>query len=135
MAKIHALPITKSCTERSTIPGEILFIDISYHKSPSPAGSKYWLLVVDDATDFSWSLFMPSKSDTSKCLIPLLQQIKNCGTPTKIFRCDNSSENTKLNKNLYEKGLDTSFQYTAPGTPQQNGRMDRKFSVIYDQIR
>jgi hypothetical protein len=99
LAKINALPISKSPDKRSVNPGEKLFIDISYHKEPSPVGSQYWLLFVDDATDFAFSLFMRMKSDTTKRMLPLLQQFNARGKLTKIIRCDNSPENNTLRKN------------------------------------
>jgi hypothetical protein len=27
------------------------------------------------------------------------------------------------------------FEYTAPGTPQQNGRFERKFATLYGRVR
>ncbi len=31
-------------------------------------------------------------------------------------------------------GLGITFEYTAPGTPQQNGRVERKFATLYGRI-
>ena len=43
--------------KRSTIPGERMGFDISSVKTESFGGSKYWLLVVDHATDHCRSFF------------------------------------------------------------------------------
>ena len=32
-------------------------------------------------------------------------------------------------------GLGTKFEYTAVGTPQQNGRIERKFATLYGRVR
>ena len=34
-----------------------------------------------------------------------------------------------------EQGLGTKFEYTAVGTPQQNGRVERKFATLYGRVR
>ncbi len=52
LSKSRQSPIPKKAIPRSNIPGERLFIDISSIKSKSLGGSKFWLLVIDDATDF-----------------------------------------------------------------------------------
>ena len=43
--------------KRSRIPGERFFLDISSVKTRSLGGSKFWLLLVDDATGFKFSYF------------------------------------------------------------------------------
>ena len=63
LAKIPKSPISREHNDRSTIPGERIFVDISYFPQPSIAGNQYWILIVDDATDMAWSVFVKHKSD------------------------------------------------------------------------
>ena len=53
----------------------------------------------------------------------------------KIIRLDNSGENNALEKLCKQEGLGIKFEYTAPGTPQQNGRVERKFQTLYRRLR
>ena len=34
-----------------------------------------------------------------------------------------------------QEGLGIQFEYTAPGTPQQNGRVERKFATLFGRVR
>ena len=34
-----------------------------------------------------------------------------------------------------EEGLRIDFEYSAPDTPQQNGRVERKFATLYGRVR
>jgi hypothetical protein len=43
--------------------GERVYLDISSIKGESHGGSCFWALVVDDHTDYCWSLFLKAKSD------------------------------------------------------------------------
>ena len=45
----------------------------------------------------------------------------------KIIRCDNAGENKVLERESDKNELGTIFEYTAPGTPQQNGVVERSF--------
>jgi transposase InsO family protein len=47
--------------------------------------------------------------------------------------CDNAGENKATNTAC--EGLGIQFEYTAPGTPQQNGRVERKFVTLYGQVQ
>ena len=38
-------------------------------------------------------------------------------------------------KTCQSEGHGIKFKYTAPGTPQKNGRVERKFQTVYGQIR
>jgi len=57
MAKLHQKNMPKAATTKSKMPGEWLFIDISHPQNKSFGGSQYWLLVVDDVTDYCFSIF------------------------------------------------------------------------------
>ena len=53
----------------SQIPGERFFLDISSVKTRSFGGSKFWLLLVDDATGFEISYFLRRNRKLQKKLL------------------------------------------------------------------
>ena len=63
LAKSKQKRVNKESETRSEQRGERLFIDTSSIKGTSFGGAKFWLLIVDDFTDMSWSYFIRSKSD------------------------------------------------------------------------
>ena len=52
-----------------------------------------------------------------------------------IIRCDNSGENKVLERESDKKELGISFEYTAPGTPQQIGVVERAFVTVMGRVR
>ena len=79
---------------------------------------------------------MKNKSDLAQEGIKLINKIRNnYGITTKTIRCDNAGENKSLEKEIIEKGMNMRFEYTATNTPQQNGRVERKFATNYGRIR
>jgi hypothetical protein len=61
---------------------------------------------------------------------------KEIDLKVKVIKCDNSGENRKLQEieNL-DKGLKNKFEYTALNTPEQNGKIEKKFQTLYAMIR
>ena len=53
----------------------------------------------------------------------------------KIIRCDNAGENKVLERESDKNGLGIIFEYTAPGTPQQNGVVERPFVTVMGRAR
>ena len=53
----------------------------------------------------------------------------------KIIRCDNAGENKVLERESDKNELGISFEYTAPGTPQQNGGVERTFVTVIGRAR
>ena len=53
----------------------------------------------------------------------------------KFIQCDNAGENNKLQELLDNKGMGIKFEYTAVDTPQQNGKVERKFATLYGKVR
>jgi len=72
LAKSRQKDTNKEKKAQSEMPGKRLFIDISHVKSRSFGGLQYWLLTVDDATDFSFSLFLKTKDQMAKVMILLI---------------------------------------------------------------
>lgn len=63
------------------------------------------------------STFVVSKSDLVKSGLEFLQDLMNQGIKVSAIRCDNAAENIQC-------------QYTAPGTPQQNGVLEQRFATL-----
>ena len=53
----------------------------------------------------------------------------------KIIRCDNAGENKVLERESDKNELRTIFEYTIPGTPQQNGVVERAFVTVMERAR
>ena len=53
----------------------------------------------------------------------------------KIIRCDNAGENKVLERESDKNELGIIFEYTAPGTPQQNGVVERAFVTVLGRAR
>ena len=63
LGKARRMNMNKESTNKATRPGERLMIDISSIKTKKKKRiGKYWLLVVDEATDMKWSFFLTKKS-------------------------------------------------------------------------
>ena len=57
-------------------------------------------------------------------MVKLVKEINATeGRKVKFIRCDNAGENLAFEKAGRLEGLGLTFEYTAPGTPQQNGKV------------
>ena len=56
-------------------------------------------------------------------------------TQVKIIRCDNAGENQVLERESGKNELGIIFEYTAPGTPQQNGVVEKAFVTVMGRAR
>jgi hypothetical protein len=130
-AKAKQARIAKSTNTKSNKPGKRIFIDISSVKGESYGSSKFWLLALDDKTDQPFSFFLNKKSETKDKLVPWIKDLKSKHKiEIKFIRCDNAGENVSLEKACLVAGLGIQFKYTSAGTPQFNGRIERKFATL-----
>jgi len=113
-----------------------LFINISLTEHKSYGKAKFWLLVVDNATNFCWSFFLKSKSETKKVMIDLIKELSDKNKiKVKKIRCDNSGENRSFQQAAKQERLGITFEFMARKTPQQNGRVERKFTTLFGRVR
>ena len=135
LAKITQKPVAKVTGTVADRPGKRLFIDSSRIKATSLGGSKFWAMAVDDNSDYTWSFFVRNKDDQNGPFTTLFGKLKREGRPVKFIRCDNAGENRVLEQQCETMGFEITFEYTAPNTPQLNGKVERKFATLYARVR
>ena len=99
-AKCEDCAIGKAChanlnhasENKSTTPGQRWLLDISSIKGKSIGGAKFWLLVIHEATDYCFSIFLKKKSNLGKEMMTLLRTLKSKGYKVEYLHCDNEGE-------------------------------------------
>jgi transposase InsO family protein len=102
----------------------------------SIGGSKYYLVIVDDYSRFTWVFFLQEKSQTQETLKGFLRQAQNeFGLRIKKIRSDNGTEfkNSQIEGFLEEEGI--KHELSSPYTPQQNGVVESKNRTLLDMAR
>jgi hypothetical protein len=87
ISKARQKNVAKEWKGGSQIPGERLYINIS---SIRFGGSKFWVLIVDNYTDYCWGLFLKYKAELKDKMFKLLTDLKIAGIEVKYVRCDDA---------------------------------------------
>ncbi|GKA29744.1 retrovirus-related pol polyprotein from transposon TNT 1-94 [Tanacetum coccineum] len=90
-------------------------------------GKKYILVIVDDYSIYTWTLFLRFKDETPKVLKDFLTMIqRNLQALVISIRTDRGIEflNKTLNAFFKEEGIE--HQTSTPRTPEQNGIVERR---------
>ena len=136
-AKIRQVNIPKMKMKKlPTRPEYRVFMDICSFKQVSRGGNRHWLIVVGEFSDCSHSFFLSRKSDQIK-LIPMWIKglAKAYGIEIKRIRLGNTGENKSLQKECNKENLGVIFEFTAPGTPQQNSVAERRIPMLMGRAR
>lgn len=131
------LPHKPSETERSTTPLHRLHVDLCgpMHEE-SLSGSRYYLLVIDEATRFSALQPIANKSDAADRLLILIDQLeRRAGTKVVNIRSDRGGEfiNEYLTDELNKRGIKQ--ELTAAYNPEGNGVAERANRTIMEKVR
>ncbi|GJR59602.1 retrovirus-related pol polyprotein from transposon TNT 1-94 [Tanacetum coccineum] len=99
-------------------------------------GKKYILVIVDDYSRYTWTLFLRSKDETPEVLKDFLTMIqRNLQAQVISVRTDRGTE--FLNKTLHayfkEEGIE--HQTSTPRTPEQNGVVERRNRTMDKVLR
>ena len=85
-------------------------------------------MLVDEATKYKKSFFLKKKNEPVEPIIDWIKALKvSHKIQVKIIRCDNAGETKVLERESDKNELGIIFEYTAPGTLQQNGVVERAF--------
>lgn len=100
----------------------------------SSHGASYFLTIVDDFSRTVWTFLLLEKSDVKKFIQSFCTYTKTqFGKTIKMVRSDNGTEFTCLADFFKSKGI--IHQNSCVGTPQQNGRVERKHRYLLNVAR
>lgn len=98
---------------------------------PSPIvsnqGFKYYAILVDDFSRYSWLFPLKAKSDFFQVFVAFQKQVENqLNTMIKVFQSDGGGEFMSHNMRNHLAAHRIKHQISCPATPQQNGLAERK---------
>nr|GFC62091.1 putative ribonuclease H-like domain-containing protein [Tanacetum cinerariifolium] len=99
-------------------------------------GKKYILVIVDDYSRYTWTLFLRSKDETPEVLKDFLMMIqRNLQALVITVRTDKGTEflNKTLNAFFKEEGIE--HQTSTARTPEQNGIVERWNRTLVEAAR
>lgn len=135
LGKQVKLPFLNSQTI-TLMPFDILHSDLWTSPVLSSAGHKYYVLFLDDFTNFLWTFPISRKSQVFEMFQSLTNLIQTqFSLSVKSFQCDNGGE---YNNELFQQycanhGL--VFRFSCPHTSSQNGKAERKIRTINNMMR
>ncbi|GKB69518.1 putative ribonuclease H-like domain-containing protein [Tanacetum coccineum] len=97
---------------------------------------KYYLVVADDYSRFTWVFFLATTDETSGILKSFITEIENLvDKKVKVIRCDNGTEfkNRVMSDFCEKKGIKR--EYSVARTPQQNGVAERRNRTLIEAAR
>ena len=131
LEKIRQKNMPKKNEDKSSNPGERMYLDISSMRKPSMGGRQHWVMLVDEATKYKKSFFLKKKNEEVEPIIDWIKALKaRQEIQVKIIRCDNAGQNKVLETESDKNDLQIIFEHTAPETPQQNGVEERAFVTV-----
>ncbi|GJR66315.1 retrovirus-related pol polyprotein from transposon TNT 1-94 [Tanacetum coccineum] len=99
-------------------------------------GKKYILVIVDDYSRYTWTLFLRSKDETPEVLKDFLTMIQ-CNLQAQVISVRTDRGTEFLNKTLHayfkEEGIE--HQTSTPRTPEQNGVVERRNRTLVEAAR
>ena len=136
LARQTRLPFPTSLS-RSYAVFDLLHVDVwGPYRTPTHAGFRFFLTIVDDHSRMTWVFLMKLKSDvfaTLKCFLTLVHNQFN--KSVKKIRSDNGTEFFNKDCRTLFESMRIIHESSCPHTPQQNGVVERKHRHILEVAR
>jgi histone deacetylase 1/2 len=135
LGKISRLPFS---TSHSRVASPFFLIHCDLWTSPivSCSGYKYYLVILDDYSHYSWVFPLPAKSETCDTLLRFFSFVATqYHTTIRCMQSDNGGEflTTTLRDHFSAHGV--SLRLSCPYTSPQNGRAERLIRTHNDIVR
>ena len=114
-------------------PGQLVGIDLSGEYSTSAEGNKYILSIIDYAT--GWVESYPLKDKSAATVMKAIDRLylPRYGPPEHAL-FDNGKEFKNTTLDPFLRHLGTKIHYTAPYSPQTNGRIERFHRTLKEML-
>lgn len=131
----RSFPIGKAKRAKEKL--ELVHADIcGPMRTESHAGSKYFLLFIDDYTRMCWIYFLVFKLEAFDCFKKFKAMTeRQCNEKLKTLRTDRGGEFISKDFNNFCEEQGIRRELTAPYTPEQNGIAERKNRTIVEMAR
>lgn len=124
---------SNSCT---VMPFDIIHSDIWTSPVMSSSGHKYYVLLLDDYSNFLWTYPLSKKSEVFSCFLSFRTFIHTqFEREVKNIQCDNGKEFDNRHFWEFSKKNGVAFRLSCPHTSSQNGKAERKIRTINNIIR
>jgi transposase InsO family protein len=122
---------------RAADPLELVHVDICGPITPpTPAGKRYFLLVVDDSNRYMWLVLLAAKDEAAEALRRFTAATEmESGHHLRTLRTDRGGEFTSKDFTAFCLDRGTARHLTAPYSPQQNGVVERRNQTIVGMAR
>ena len=136
LGKIKRTNIKKKSEDVASEPGVRFCADISWIRKSSLGNNRYWLIIEDEFTSMKWSFFIHRKPEAGRILVDFIKKGR-ADNPKfgSYLRMDNSGENQGIAVALEKENLKVVIEFTAPYTPEQNGKVERSFATLWGKTR
>ncbi|KAM1941804.1 hypothetical protein ACFX13_029341 [Malus domestica] len=136
IGKNHKLSFSSSTSSISTSL-ELLHCDVWGPSSiSSVSGYRFYLLIVDEFTKYTWLFPMKYKSEVFSLFVSFKAYVENMtGNTIKVLRSDSGGEFTSSQFNSFLSRYGIFHQYSCPHTPEQNGCVERKHRHLTETAR
>lgn len=104
------------------------------YRTQSRNGARYFLTLVDDYTRSVWLFLLSTKQDVTQKITEFIATVETqFSAIVKILRSDSGTEFTCMSNYFRSNGI--IHETSCVGTPQQNGRAERKHRHILNVAR
>ncbi|KAJ9562600.1 hypothetical protein OSB04_007760 [Centaurea solstitialis] len=118
------------------LPFDIIHTDVWTSPVLSSSGHRYYVLFLDDKTNYLWTYPLANKSQVFSTFLHFFSMIKTQFHYTiKTIQCDNGREFDNQQFHNLCSQTSTQFRFSCPYTSPQNGKPERKIRSINNLLR
>ncbi|GKC15780.1 retrovirus-related pol polyprotein from transposon TNT 1-94 [Tanacetum coccineum] len=134
--------VKRSSFKLKTVPSSKVRLNLLHMNLCGPMwvasinGKKYILVIVDDYSRYTWTLFLRSKDETLEALKDFLTMIqRNLQAPVIFVRTDRGTEFLNNTLNAFFKEEVIEHQTSTPRTPEHNSIVERRNCTLIEAAR
>ncbi len=134
-AKFTRPPFTTRHTTRVHLPGQLLAFDTGGPIKPTCLdGGVYYLTCTDMFTGFGYTTIMATKDEATDLIMHYCKRVFNkFGRHPEAIHSDGEYTSNELKAYCFNNGIHHEFTHT--GSPQQNGKAERRNRTYFNGVR